>query len=197
MLSSAWQLGCSISPQFLHVLYTLSSQRCISPSLLSFHHTPTSHILTHDTSHTLPQHISHPHMHTSHTLSHAHISHPLTCTHLTPSHMHTSHTLTCIHLTPSHNTSHTLTCTHLTPSHNTSHTLTDGVVVCRLSSTALTFISSSSSSWLLTLLLCCANCCWTLELSVSAWEGERKGGESSGKWEGMRGWEEGRRGRDM
>ena len=100
-------------------------------------------------------------MHTSHTLSHAHISHP---------HMHTSHTL------PQH-ISHPLTCTHLTPSHNTSHTLTDGVVVCRLSSTALTFISSSSSSWLLTLLLCCANCCWTLELSVSAWEGERKGGE--------------------
>ena len=191
MLSSAWQLGCSISPQSsvpARAIYTEQSKMHFTISSVISSHTHISHPHT--------RHISHPS--TTHlTPSHAHISHPLTCTHLTPSHMHTSHTLTCIHLTPSHNTSHTLTCTHLTPSHNTSHTLTDGVVVCRLSSTALTFISSSSSSWLLTLLLCCANCCWTLELSVSAREGERKGGESSGKWEDMRGWEEGRRGRDM
>ena len=108
MLSSAWQLGCSVSPQSsVPARATLSSQRCISPSLLSFHHTPTSHTSHAHISHPHTRHISHPstthltpsHMHTSHTLSHAHISHP---------HMHTSHTLPQHISYPHMHTSHTL-----------------------------------------------------------------------------------------
>ena len=191
MLSSAWQLGCSISPQSsVPARATLSSQRCISPSLLSFHHTPTSHILTHDTSHTLPQHISHPHMHTSHTLSHAHISHPLTCTHLTPSHAYISHPPT----------------THLTPSHmHTSHTLPQHISHPHRWRGRMQVVLHSTYFHIFIIILVVTDavvvlCELLLDLGAfSKCMGGREEGwrEGSGKWEGMRGWEEGRRGRDM